>query len=121
MSDKNTRYIEELSREIDLYHPLMHEAFEGVINEGVSNYPVLIFHRQEVDLGFQIADRDEIAGDWSVNISTLEELYIKGIVGIDKVEEIKTRIKGTPPQFCCLVLHEGDGSLIFLPRDKEKS
>lgn len=117
MKGKEASYIEQLSGEIDLYHSLMHEAFEGVVNEGVSNYPVLIFHQEEVDLGLPIADREEIAGDWSVNISTLEELYIKGVVGIDRVEEIKSKIKGSPPHYCCLILFEGKGSLIFLPRD----
>lgn len=121
MKEKSATYIEQLSGQIDLYYSLMYEAFEGVVNEGVSNYPVLIFHREEVDLGLPIADRHEIAGDWSVNISTLEELYIKGVVGIDKVEEIKAKIKGDPSHFCCLVLFEGKGSLIFLPREKGKA
>jgi hypothetical protein len=121
MSDKSATYIKQLGEDINHYHALLHEAFEGVIQEGVSNYPVFIFHRQEVDLGIPIADRHEIIGNWSVNISTLEEFYIKGVIGIEQVEEIKAKIKGDPPQYCCLVLAEGQGSIIFLPREADPS
>ena len=117
MSRPPDPYIENFSKEILHYHALMKESFEGVTNEGVSRYPVFIFHKQEVNVGIPIADRNEIAGDWSVNISTLEEFYIKGLVTIEQVEEIKTKITGQSPQYCCLVLNAGQGSLIFLPRE----
>ena len=109
-------YLERFGDEINHYQALMKEAFDGVINEGVSNYPVFIFHQQEVTVGLPIADCMEIGGLWSVNISTLEEFYIKGVVMIEQVDEIKAKIKGNPPQYCCLVLAEGKGSLIFLAR-----
>ncbi len=114
-------YIEKFGEEINHYHDLMQEAFEGVIQEGVSKYPVFIFHQQEVTVGIPIADRHVIAGDWSVNISTLEEFYIKGLVTIEQVEEIKSKITGQPPQYCCLVLAGEAGSLIFLPRTNNPS
>ena len=109
-------YIADFGEQVERYHDLMTEAFEGVINEGVSKYPVFIFHRQEVTVGLPIADRHFITGDWSVNISTLEEFYIKGLVTIEQVEEIKSKIKGEPKMFCCLVLSPEKASLVFLPR-----
>jgi hypothetical protein len=109
-------YLEKFANDIQHYHTLMAEAFEGVINEGVSKYPVFIFHHQEVNVGLLIADHHQIAGDWSVNISTLEEFYIKGLVTIEQVEEIKLRINADPPQYCCLVLSGEKGSLIFIPK-----
>jgi hypothetical protein len=114
---KKEAYLERFGEDINHYHALMLEAFEGVINEGVSNYPVFIFHKQEVNVGLQIADRHQITGEWSVNLSTLEEFYIKGLVTIEQVDEIKKKTTGNPPQYCCLVLSEGEGSLIFLPRE----
>jgi hypothetical protein len=116
MSKQDEKYIEEFGRQVDHYHELMKEAFDGVINEGVSRYPVFIFHQQEVNVGLPIADRHFIAEDWSVNISTLEEFYIKGVITIEQVDEIKGKITGDPPLYCCLVLSEDKGSLIFLPR-----
>lgn len=116
MKKPEEAYIENFAEQVDHYHDLMKEAFEGVINEGVSKYPVFIFHRQEVTVGILIADRHLIAEDWSVNISTLEEFYIKGLVTIEQVEEIKLKIAGTPPAYCCLVLSGNKASLIFLPR-----
>lgn len=110
-------YIERFGQQLHYYHELLHEAFEGVINEDVSRYPVFIFHQQEMNVGLPIVDRDQSAGEWSVNISTLEEFYIKGIVTIEQVEEIKAKIIGQPPQYCCMVIYEGNGSLIFVNRD----
>ncbi len=109
-------YIEEFGEQVEHYHFLMKEAFEGVINEGVSKYPVFIFHKQEVNVGISIAERRIVACDWSVNISTLEEFYIKGLVTIEQVEEIKLKINGKRPMYCCLVLSGERGCLIFLPR-----
>ena len=116
MTQPSDPFLEEFAAGIQHYHALMAEAFEGVINEGVSKYPVFIFHQQEVTVGLPIADRHQIAGDWSVNISTLEEFYIKGLVTIEQVEVIKLKITGGHPQYCCLVLSETQGNMIFLPR-----
>ena len=116
MTQPSDSFIEKFAAEVEHYHALMTEAFEGVINEGVSKYPVFIFHQQDVTVGIPIADRHNIAGSWSVNISTLEEFYIKGLVTIEQVEEIKSKITGADPRYCCLVLAEEKGSMIFLPR-----
>ena len=116
MKSERERYIEKFGNEIDQYHDLMQVAFESVIREDISKYPVFIFHQQEITVGIPIADRHQISGDWSVNISTLEEFYIKGLVTIEQVEEIKLKITGQPPQYCCLVLSGEKGSLIFLSR-----
>ena len=120
MKKPEEAYVKIFSEQISYYADLLHEAFEGVINEGVSKYPVFIFHQQEVNVGLPIADRMEIAGDWSVNISTLEEFYIKGLVTIEQVEEIKHKISGLPPMYCCLVLSGEKGSLVFLPKEKNQ-
>lgn len=116
MTKTGDAYIEKFGEQLTHYHDLMKEAFEGVINEGVSKYPVFIFHQQEVTVGIPIADRHLVAGDWSVNISTLEEFYIKGLVTIEQADEIKLKIMRNPPMYCCLVLSGEKGSLIFLPR-----
>ena len=119
MSQEQEKYLEHFSAEISHYRKMMLEAFEGVLNEGVSLYPVFVFHQQEVTVGIPIVSRERISGDWSVNISTLEEFYIKGLVKMDQVEEIKQRINGMPQQYCCLVLAEGKGGFVFLNREEE--
>ena len=121
MKDDQDIYLRQFGEDIEHYHALLQEAFTGVIQEGVSNYPVFIFHQQDVNVGLPIADRAQVAGNWSVNISTLEEFYIKGLVTIEQVEEIKTKILGQPPQYCCLVLYEEQGSIIFLPRHESQT
>lgn len=117
MTQPSDSFIESFAVEVRYYRLLMAEAYDGVINEGVSKYPVFVFHKQDITVGLPIADRHVIKEDWSVNVSTLEEFYIKGLVTIEKIEQIKTRVAGTHPQYCCLVLGEDKGSIIFIPRE----
>ena len=119
MKKETADYIDRFGQQLHFYLELMKEAFEGVINEDVSRYPVFIFHQQEMNVGLPIYDQGHHNGEWSVNISTLEEFYIKGIVTIEQVEEIKAKIIGQPPQYCCMVLSEGKGSLIFVNRESD--
>lgn len=118
MSQEKEKYLKQFSAAIHQYRKMMFEAFEGVLNEGVSLYPVFVFHQQEVTVGIPLVNREQITGDWSVNISTLEEFYIKGLVKMDQVEEIKQRINGMPQQYCCLVLAEGSGGFVFINREE---
>ena len=55
------------------------------------------------------------------DLNRLEEFYIKGMVTIEQVNEIKGKITGTPPQYCSLVLVGEQASLIFFPRTKPKA
>lgn len=121
MKKSEDTYIREFGEDIHHYYQLLHEAFEGVIHEDVSKYPVFIFHREEIHVGLLIADYRTHAGNWSVNVSTLEEFYIKGLVTIEKVDEIKQRIRGNPPQYCCLVLSGEEGSIVFIPKEPHDS
>lgn len=104
------RFAEDVHR----YRGLMQEAFQRVIGEGVSKYPVFVFHQKDVEVGLPIVDRHTTAGNWSVHISTLEEFYIKGIIVVGQIEEIKAKITGDPPQYCCLVVGNDQTHLVFL-------
>lgn len=115
----DNQYIEAFAQNIQHYEALMTEAYEGVVSEGVSKYPVFIFHQQEVSMGLQIADRFSTAGSWSVNVSTLEEFYIKGVVLVEQLDEIKKKIAEVPQHFCCLVLSDEHAGLIFVKRQQE--
>jgi hypothetical protein len=121
MKKSEDTYIEEFGADIHHYYELLREAFDGVIHEDVSKYPVFIFHREDIHVGLLIADYRTHAGNWSVNVSTLEEFYIKGLVTIEKVDEIKNKIRGNPPQYCCLVLSGEEGSIVFIPREPHNS
>jgi len=116
MRKSEETYIDQFREDLHYFQTLLEEAFEGVIREDVSKYPVFIFHREEVNMGLLIFDRYAHGANWSVNVSTLEEFYIKGLVTIEKVEEIKQKITGDPPQYCFLVLSGEQGSIVFIPR-----
>lgn len=114
MKPGDPAHLQQFSESVKRYKRLMAEAAEGIRREDVSKYPIFIFHQQEVNVGLILVDRDISGGEWSVNLSTLEEFYIKGLVRVDQLDEIKGKIAGTPPAYCCLVISPDGGSLVFV-------
>lgn len=116
MKRRSGDYLDRFQQSVGQYKALLQEAFEGVVAEDVSKYPVFIFHQQEVNVGIAVVDRLSSGLEWSVNVSTLEEFYIKGLVKVEQLDDIKQKIM-QDHQYCCLVISGQDGNLIFIPRD----
>lgn len=106
----------KLEQELKEYKKMMIEASEIILNSDVSKYPIFIVHQQEVEIGIPIADKDKIAGNWSINASTLEELVAKQLVKESKVEEFCKNFKTTESFICLFALSELGAQFIYLPR-----
>ncbi|MCB0642995.1 MAG: hypothetical protein KDC44_15205, partial [Phaeodactylibacter sp.] len=85
MSDKIKYRL--LESELAPYKKALGEAADTVIDQDVSEYPIFVVHQQQVDIGIPIIDREKVKGNWSVNVSTLEEFVTKQIIEEEKVEE----------------------------------
>jgi predicted type IV restriction endonuclease len=88
-------------------------ALEAVKNEGVSNYPVIICFYSEAyyELGIPLLNKSELA----FNISTLEELYVKNIVDIEKVNNFKALYNHKLNHVCVLSVLENNAEFVFIP------
>ena len=106
----------QLKNEISNYVPLMNQATETVVNQDVSEYPIFVFHQQEVALGINVVDREKVAGNWSVNVSTLEEFVSKHLILEENVDTFRKQYKDAENQFCLFVLSEIGADFIFIPR-----
>lgn len=111
-----TEYL-KLEKELVAYKTLLAQATETILDKDVSEYPIFIVHQQEeVNLGIPLVEGD---GDhpWSVNVSTLEELATKKVVGMDKVDDFRKIYKDPQAFFCLFVLQDNRADFVFIPRD----
>lgn len=105
-----------LEQELQPYKAILSKAADAVMNQEVSDYPIFVVHQQEVSMGIPLVDKDTSKGNWSVNVSSLEEFVTKQIVDNQKVDNFRKTYKD-PEEFLCLfVLSELGAQFIFIPR-----
>lgn len=106
----------QLERELRQYKPVMEKAADSILDQGVSNYPIFIIHKGELAMGIALVDRVKTKGEWSINVSILEEFATKQIIQADKVENFREIFKDPDAHLCLFVLSEAGANFIFLPR-----
>jgi hypothetical protein len=112
-------YLSELQSNIDIYKESIREIAEQVLLSEVSKYPVFIAHKEAVALGRMVIDKEELALEWSISASTLEEFVARKIVPREKLNFFRMNYKN-PAEFICLfVVHPENPSFIFVPYDTE--
>lgn len=104
-----------LEKSLERYQEPLKKALQTVKDEGVSNYPVLIAYRYEAALGIPLFDRKDYGGDWSFNVSTLEELVTKKLVNPQKVDDFRSLYKEHNKHYCIFLLKEEDAKIVFQP------
>lgn len=106
----------ELEQQLQPYKKLMTQAADTVLTQEVSKYPIMVVHQQEVNIGIPLLDRDQNKSQWSINVSTLEELVAKQIVFEEKVDEFRSTYKSKDESICVFVLSELGAQFIYLPK-----
>lgn len=115
----NSHKYKQLHKELMHYKPVMIQAAETIRDQDVSDYPIMLIHQQELSMGISIAEKDKIAGNWSVNASTLEEFITKNLIEENKIDSFKTIYKSRRGFICLFVLSELGAEFIFLPEKNE--
>lgn len=105
-----------LQTELDIFRKLMTQASKVILDQDVSEYPIMVAHQQELELGIPIFKREENKGSkWSIHASTLEEFISRQIIFPEKIEEFKSNYKDVSSNVCVFVLSELGAEFIFLP------
>ena len=107
---------DQLDKEIKPYLKMLEEAHETIRDQGVSDFPIFVFHQQTVELGIPLAERTKVQGNWSVNATTLEEMTQKSVIKPEKVEHFKKQYKDAEHTYCLFVLSEMGAQFVFIPR-----
>ncbi len=114
----NEDLLYQMERELAPFRPLLAQTADTVLSEDVSLYPIFIVHQHIVDMGLLLLDRQNGQGNWSINISTLEEFVTKQIVEVERLEDFKNlyKSKDAYKHLCLFVLSENGATFVFLPR-----
>ena len=89
----------------------LRQALETVELEGVSNYPLLVFSRSAVELGLPLG----YESGWYVQVSTLEEVYVKRLIGEVEAFRKVFRARKEAGLVCVLWLGLEQKRWLFLP------
>jgi hypothetical protein len=116
-SMNQTPFYQALEKELASYRQVLAQAADVILDQGVSSYPIFVVHQITVDIGINIVDKGTIAGNWSVNASTLEEFVAKQIITPEKLGDFKAVFKNPEHEFCLFVLSDQGAKFIFLPRE----
>lgn len=113
MSDLS-KYL-QLERELKQYREILNRASVAMRDNEVSNYPIFVAHKQEVELGLKLIEQDNEKFLWSINISSLEEFVAKQVIVSEKLEEFKKVFKKPDDQLCIFVISELGAAFVYLP------
>ncbi len=108
--------LENIKKELRPFSMLLKGTADKILEE-VSNYPIFVLQQELMEIGVPLAVPDSVEGKWSINISTLEELFAKKIIQPENLEPFKSIFKD-PEKFYCLLVGKPEGAaFVFVPRD----
>lgn len=89
------------------------QTIKTITDEQVSNYPILVAFPSftNVNIGLPIKEEEQ----FSFNATTLEELAMKKVVDLDKIDEFRKLYKEKKDSFCIFLLEKPAPQFIFIP------
>ena len=112
---QNKQPLVEIEKLLKRYRSTLAMAAETIRTENVSNYPIFVATKLEIDLGIALLLRGDLPDNWAVNASTLEEFHAKRIIDVEKIEEFRTLYRQHNEDICVFVLSEGGAKFVFIP------
>ena len=110
--------LKKLDLELASYRKALSQAVDTILEQEISKYPIMVVHQLELELGIPIIRREEVAGSWSVNASTLEEFVAKRIIAEHLIDRFRSVYKDPEEELCLFVLSELGAMFIFFPREE---
>ncbi|MCH2084303.1 MAG: hypothetical protein MK226_18040 [Saprospiraceae bacterium] len=110
------QFYTSLEKDLSAQRIIMNKAIDTVLNQEVTNYPIVVLHQADVELGVLLMDGGTVYSKWEIRISSLEEMVAKKVMRSDRVEDFRKVYKDPESFFCLLVLQEEGMQFIFMPR-----
>jgi hypothetical protein len=111
----NGKYLGTITKDFALVSDTLKEASYQIRKRDISRYPIFIFARQEYPLGTLLINADDLALEWHIFASYLEDFVQRQVISPDRVEDFEQAYKN-PDEFCCLfVIDEGFTNFVFVP------
>ena len=105
-----------IQNEMKGFESILKQASDTILDEDVSKYPIFVVHKQIIELGIPLVNREKHSTNWSINVSTLEEFYKKKLVVKSKVDQFRETYKNPREHYCLFVLSDIGAQFMFFPR-----
>ncbi|MDO6390428.1 hypothetical protein Q4E40_09840 [Pontibacter sp. BT731] len=112
----NGKYLGTISRDFVVVAETLREASYQVRKRNISKYPIFVFARTEVPVGSLFLAKEELALEWNINASYLEDFVKHRLVDEERVADFAAAYKD-PDEFCCLFVVDGENftNFVFIP------
>jgi chorismate mutase len=109
--------LKNLEQNLSIYKESIREIADEILEAKVSKYPIFLASREEVAIGRMIIDKEELALEWSIYASTLEEFVRRNIVKENKLNDFRKAWKDPELYFCIFAILDGPAGFIYVPYD----
>ncbi len=116
MNQNGKQPLVEVERLLKQYRSELATAAETVRTQDVSNYPIFVASKTELELGIPLLLRGSLPNEWAVNASTLEEFHVKRIIETEKIDDFRSLYRKHSDEICVFVyLADGTAKFVFIP------
>ncbi|WP_114782402.1 hypothetical protein [Botryobacter ruber] len=111
----NGKYLGTISKDFAVVAETLKEASYQVRKRQISKYPIFVFSRVQVPVGALLIAKEDLALEWHVNASYLEDFIQHKLVTEDHRADFEAAYKD-PDEFCCLFVVDQDfTNFVFIP------
>ena len=111
----NGKYLGTISKDFVVVAETLREASYQVRKRNISKYPIFVFSRSQVPVGSNFLAKEEMALEWNINASYLEDFMQRNLIQEDRAEDFMAAYKD-PDEYCCLFVVDGDfQNFVFIP------
>ncbi|MFN4123507.1 MAG: hypothetical protein ACK4GL_09430 [Flavobacteriales bacterium] len=111
--------LKSIEQHIPFYSESIREVAIEVIKAKVSDYPIFVVYKDFANLGKMIINKEDLALDWHVNASTIEEFVARKIFQGEKLQQFIRTFKDPKHYMCLFVIHENGAHFIFHPYEAD--
>lgn len=115
----NGKYLGTITKDFVVVAETLKEASYQVRKRKISEYPIFVFSRTQVPVGSVFLAKEEVALDWHINASYLEDFVQRQLILPEKAEDFISAYKDAD-EFCCLFVVDGEfQNFMFIPYPEE--
>ena len=116
MSKELEKLYKEIEQIVQDEKELFSRALDMCLQNGVSNFPIIIFGPEQLNMEGEILRKEGSLGTWKICFSTLEKFTEVGLVREDRLEDFKMNYKSPEDYYCLFVVKNNGATFAFLPR-----
>lgn len=118
-ADDKELLLKEIFEDFSQSKDLVNQVLQEIEDNAISNYPILVLSKEEINLGLKIVDKEDFNLRWNFNISHLEEFVAKGIVLEEKAKEFIAVYKEHSAHYCLFImLSETEADFAYVQKNQ---